>query len=393
MDLTFSKKDQDFRAKVRDWIRTNKPKEPRPDGSVIEAAEYDKAWQKVQYKAGWAGISWPVEFGGRGLPLIQQMIWHEEYAKADAPDIGVGFVGMNHAGPTLIVRGNDAQRSAHLPRILSGDEVWCQGFSEPGAGSDLASLRTRGVIDGDHLVVTGQKVWTSYAEAADFQELLVRTDPHAPKHAGISWVICDMRAPGVEVRPLRIATGHWHFCEVFYDAVRIPLTSVVGEVNDGWSVARSTLSFERGTAFIADQMALVREVEELIAFAKVQRGPDGKRPAIADDEFATRLGQARSEAAALVAMSHAMISRGLRSAEPGPEGSIVRLYYSELAQRVHRLGMEMLGVGGRVLAPENDESIDWAHGYINSFRRTIAAGTKDIQRNIIADRGLGLPKG
>ena len=200
--------------------------------------EFDLEWQRRQWAGGWAGVSWPVEYQGRGLPLLHQLIWLEECARIGAPDIDSRFVAVNHAGPTLIANGSEEQKAFHLPKILRGEVLWCQGFSEPQAGSDLASLRATGVVDGDDLVVSGQKLWTSFADLADYQELLVRTGPPEGRHRGLTWVICDMHAPGVEVRPITALDGTIHNCEVFYDNVRIPLSSVVGEIDDGWSVAK-----------------------------------------------------------------------------------------------------------------------------------------------------------
>ena len=257
MQIAFSAEDRQFRERARDWLHEHVPRGDRPyDGP--EKRAFDLAWQRTQYEGGWAGIAWPREYGGVGLSLIQQLIWLEEYALANAPPSGSCFVGLSHAGPTLIQKGSEAHKAAHLGPILRGEVVWSQGFSEPNAGSDLASLRTRAEPDGDHLVINGQKIWTSHGNYADFQELLVRTDPAAPKHKGISWLICDMKTPGIEVRPIKTMSGVFHFAEVFYTDVRVPLTNVVGALNDGWNVAQSTLSFERGTAFIPAQMELVR---------------------------------------------------------------------------------------------------------------------------------------
>src|SRR5207245_2200739 len=250
--------------------------------------EFDLVWQRLQWEAGWAGIAWPVEYGGRGLPLTQQLVWYEEYARMGLKPIDTRFVGLAHAGPTLIARATPEQQAFHLPKILQGEVVWCQGFSEPEAGSDLASLRTRGVVDGDELVVSGQKVWTSFADVADWQELLVRTNPDAPKHKGISWVICDMRSTGIEVRPIRTMDGGSDFAEVFYDEVRIPLANVVGAIDNGWSVAMSTLSFERGTAFTLNQVQLSSTVERLIELARERVDARG-RSLLSDDEIARSL--------------------------------------------------------------------------------------------------------
>ena len=316
MDLDVSAEQDAFRDEVRTWLHEHVPDESRPDDPV-EGRDYDLAWQRTQYDHGWAGIAWPAEYGGRGLDLLEQMIWYEEYARAGAPQIRSTFVGLNHAGPTLIARGDEDQKAFHLPKILGGELAWCQGFSEPGAGSDLAGLSTRAVVDGDELVVTGQKIWTSGANVSVYQELLVRTDPDAAKHRGITWVIGDMRLPGIDIRPIRTMTGSAEFCEVFYDEVRIPLSHVVGDINDGWSVAMSTLGFERGTAFMAGQMAIAAEVDDLVELARTTAGADG-RPLIADDEIARRLATARAEVAAMRAMTLATVSRAARSPVPGP---------------------------------------------------------------------------
>ncbi|HLU41821.1 MAG TPA: acyl-CoA dehydrogenase family protein [Microthrixaceae bacterium] len=393
MNLDLTAEEQAFREEARTWLRENLPTEPRPPEGR-EMREFDLAWQRTLYEGGWAGINWPVEYGGRGLTDIQQMIWYEEFAKADPPftlNNSCTFVGNLHGGPTLIACGDEEQKARHLPRILRGEEVWCQGFSEPGAGSDLASLTTRGVIDGDELVVTGQKTWTSYAHVADFQELLVRTNPSAPKHKGITWVICDMRSPGIEVREIRTMSHVTDFCEVFYDEVRIPLSNVVGGIDNGWRTAMSTLSFERGTAFMADQVELAATVERLIEEARVRTGPDGRRPVIADEEMARRLATARAEVAALRSMTIAGISRNARTGMPGPEGSMIRLFHGELHQRVYQLALDVIGADALRLTPVDGEGV-WTGPYLQSFAYTIGGGTTDIQRNIVGERVLGLPR-
>jgi alkylation response protein AidB-like acyl-CoA dehydrogenase len=392
MELTFTSQQAAFREEVSTWLRENLPAEPPPHGDFAEMVAYDMAWQRRQYDGGWAGISWPKEHGGRGLSAVEQLIWFEEYARANAPTGRTNFVGVSHAGPTLINRGTEEQKSAHLPRILSGDEVWCQGFSEPGAGSDLASLRTRGVIDGDKVIVNGQKVWTSFAWAAQFQELLIRTDPQAPRHKGITWIICDMSTPGITVRPIKTMAGDEDFCEVFYDDVEIPLANVVGEVNDGWNVAMTTLSFERGTAFMSEQVALSNAVDRLIQMAGERRVPRTGRLAIDDDEFRLRLATVRAEVLTLRSMTYLGMSRNMRREQPGPEGSFLRLSVGETMQRIALLAMDMLGAEGLIATPPIRRRGNWSNDYLYSFSRTISAGTKDIQRNLIGERILGLPR-
>jgi len=384
MDLHFTHEDRQFREQARSWLADNKPKERRPhDGAAMRA--FDVGWQRRQYDAGWAGVSWPREHRGLGLSLTRQLIWHEEYARAEAPDNHLCFVGLNHAGPTVILRGTEEQRAFHLPRILSGESVWCQGFSEPNAGSDLASLRTKARIEGDHLVVNGSKIWTSHGHLSDWQELLVRTDSEAPKHKGISWVICDMKSPGITLRPIEIMTSpnQVHFVQCFYDDVRIPLTNVVGDINDGWSVAMSTLGFERGTAQVRDQLRYAYLVERMIAEAQQRLGADCP---LSRDEMGARLAQLRADMAAARAMTYMVVSR----AEAGKTGaeSLMRAMVGETQQRARRLALDILG--SRAL--ENPEDDDWVYYYLRSFSITIAAGTSQIQRNIIGERVLGLPR-
>ena len=391
MDIRFSAAEEAFRADARAWLEANVPRGPRPAGvDLRERRDYDLAWQRRRFEGGWAGVSWPREFGGRGASLMEQVIWYEEYARAGAPEITTTFVGLNHAGPTLIACGSEEQKAYHLPRILRGDVVWCQGFSEPNAGSDLASLQTRAVFDGAELVVSGQKIWTSFGNVAEFQELLVRTDPEAPRHRGISWVICAMDSPGIDIRPITTLTGDQHFCEVFYDEVRIPLRNVVGQLHDGWRVAMATLGFERGTAFLSEQIRLARRLEDLAALARSVPGPRAGR-AIDDDEIGRRLALARAEVAALRAMTYRSVSLAVRTGVPGAEASIIRLFFSELVQRIDLLALDILGPAA-VERCEGSPAARWADSYLAGLSQTIGGGTKDIQRNIIGDRVLGLPR-
>ncbi|MEH6796134.1 MAG: acyl-CoA dehydrogenase family protein [Rhodococcus sp. (in: high G+C Gram-positive bacteria)] len=390
MDLDFTKEQVEFRDQVRTWLVENKPREVRPrDNEGIR--DYDMAWQQTQWKGGWAGIAWPTEYGGRGLTLLQQLIWYEEYAAQGFPGIDANFVGLSHAGPTLITRASEEQKTFHLPKILKGEAIWCQGFSEPEAGSDLASLKMKAVVDGDSLVVNGQKIWTSFAMHAHYQELLVRTDNSGTKHKGITWVICDMSTPGIEARPIRTIEGGEEFCEVFYDDVRIPLSNVVGEIGSGWSVAMSTLSFERGTAFTANQVRLAKVVEDLIDFARDHVGPDGRRAAIEDDEISRRLARARASVASLRAMTYVGICENMKSDTPGPRGSMLKLHYADLCKEVAALAMDIVGVDALRDSSRWDKN-GWVGNYLYSFSQSIGGGTSEIQRNIIGERVLGLPR-
>ncbi len=395
MELRFSDAEEAFRADARVWLEDNLPPDRRPEIADLPARRaYDMAWQRRMYDAGWAGINWPKEYGGRGASLMEQLVWYEEYARVGAPEVTTGFVGLKHAGPTLIACGSEEQKSYHLPRILRGEVVWCQGFSEPNAGSDLASLQTRAEIDGDHLVVNGQKIWTSFGHVAEFQELLVRTDPNAPRpHAGITWVICPMDAPGLDIRPIKTLAGNSDFCEVFYDNVRIPLANVVGALNDGWRVAMATLSFERGTAFMSEQVRLARRLAALVEVARQAPGPDGRGRAIDDDEIARRLALAAAEVEAMRAMTYRSLSLAARTGTPGAEASMIRLFFSELIQRIDVLAMDILGadaVGGFDAAGASGG--EWTERYLTGLSQTIGGGTKEIQRNIIGERVLGLPR-
>jgi alkylation response protein AidB-like acyl-CoA dehydrogenase len=383
MNLDLSPAEIEFREEVREWLARNVPKEKPPEEGLA-MREFDLAWQRRQYEGGWAGISWPKEYGGRGLSTVEQLIWYEEQAKAGAPSAGCSFVGLNHGGPTLIANASEAQKSFHLPKILKGEVVWCQGFSEPGAGSDLAALSTRAVIDGDDLVVTGSKIWTSYAHIADYQELLVRTDPTSQKHGGITWVICHMDYPGITVRPIPFVTGVHHFNQVFYDEVRIPIANVVGEINGGWKVAMSTLSFERGTAFTQTQVILAKSVDALVERAKTRTGPDGKL-AFGDSEIGRRLTKLRAETAALRAMTYLAISKNMRRNAPGPDGSMLKILLARLHKEADRLALELAGAD--ILTMTEDTS-----DYLRSFASAVAGGTDEIQHNIVAQRVLDLPR-
>lgn len=380
MQFAFTPEDQAFRMAARQWLEANVPDAHAPhDG--IAARAFSLSWLGKLHSGGWSGISWPAEYGGRGLSFEQQVVWYEEYVRAGAPSpLDATFVSLNHAGPTLMACGSDAQKSFHLPRILSGEVLWCQGFSEPGSGSDLASLRTSGVVEGDMLVVNGQKIWTSFADIADYQELLIRTEPGSQRHKGLSWVICDMRTPGITVRPIRNLAGVSHFAEVFYDNVRIPLTNVVGELHDGWRVAMTTLGFERRTAATALQLMMTRKIELLGQMLRTN-GADA-----ASGPYAGTFANLRAEAAALRALTY----RTLFQQEATPfDGSMVRLFFAELSQRIYRLAMDLLG-------PLNVEAVqpeEWVHSYLEAFSETIAGGTAEIQRNIIGERILGLPRG
>lgn len=388
MHLEMSQEHQDFREEVHTWIAENKPKGKRPDPADRDAVKaYDLGWQRTQFEGGWAGLNWPEEYGGRGLDIWRQLIWHEEYYEAGC-DPGCAYMGLNHGGLTVAARGTDELKAYHLPKILKGEVSWCQGFSEPGAGSDLAGIKTRGVVDGDELVINGQKIWTSYARYADWQFVLVRTDPDAPRHKGLSWVINRMDNPGMDIRPILTMNDRAEFCEVFYDDVRVPLTNVVGGLNEGWGVTMATLQFEHGTSYAGHVIRLTRQIGDLIELAKDTTGPDGRRPAIAHDDIAVKLAEYKATAIAVRTMLYMNLSRSAANASGGI-GPALSMMCKELSQKISRLSLEVLGAQS---LPRSGTGEDWVLPYLSSFSATIAGGTSEILRNNVG-RILGLPKG
>ncbi|MEU5639547.1 acyl-CoA dehydrogenase family protein [Streptomyces milbemycinicus] len=386
MDLDYTEAEEDFRRRLRAWLADVLPKLPDPPDPADWPGRraYDCGWQRALYDAGYAGLHWPKDAGGQGATPTQHLIFLEETERAGAPYVGANFVGLLHAGPTIAAEGDAAQRARWLPPILRGDEVWCQGFSEPEAGSDLASLRTRAVRDGDSYVVTGSKIWTSHAEVADWCELLVRTAPvsdEAPKHRGISWLAMPMDAAGVTVRPLRTLAGTAEFAEVFLDEVRVPVTHRIGAENDGWRVTMVTLSFERGTAFVGEVVACRRVLEALAREAKANGRWD-------DPVLRRRLGRLAAEFAALWRLTQWNVSEAQRTGGvPGTGGSVFKLRYSHVRQELYDAAAEVLGAGAL------DADHTWVADRLSSLSYTIAAGTSQIQHNIVAERILGLPKG
>jgi alkylation response protein AidB-like acyl-CoA dehydrogenase len=396
MDFADSPEHAAFRSEFRRWLETNLPLEICVDDAADqrvapnrETLEKRIAWQKTMHAAGWVGISWPKEYGGRGASFMQQVIFDEEYVRARAP-ILPGASGLNLLGPSLIHWGSEEQKRRHLPRILDADELWCQGFSEPDAGGDLASLRTRAVDHGDHFVVNGQKVWTSGAHFADWCFLLVRTDPEAPKHHGISYLLVDMKTPGITVRPLVLLNGHRHFNEVFFVDVPVPKANLVGPLNEGWKVAITTLMFERSGAGGRDHAA---QISRLIELAK--QLPTRQEPAWNETHIRQQLAQLAIEAKALQVTRLRGLTRRLRGEPPGLEGSIVKLFGSELGVRISDFASTLLGPYAMIDAPTEavPDASRWFHRVLGPRQYTIAGGTSEIQRNIIGERVLGLPKG
>ena len=386
----------DFRAQVRAWAENHIPVgwESRFGVAVDdEFRTFQRDWLRTLRTGGYAAPHWAKEWGGGGYSLAEQIVIFEEFSRLNAPPLRNYFVALNHAYATLIHAGNDEQRQRHLPAILDG-EVWCQGFSEPGAGSDLAGLRTRAVRTGDVYVVNGQKVWSSRAAFADRCLLLARTDPKAPKRRGISYFLLDMKSPGVEARPIRQATGAAEFCEVFLTDVEVPVTDLVGEENDGWKIAQSTLSAERGLAQLelSERMAAAMSmVEALIR----ERRSDG-RSAIDDDSVREQFVTLQTEVVLFRRLCKKMVEDLVRRGGTGPESSIVKVFYSELLQRMMAFGVSLAGLDTHRLTfkpvSAGYESGRWMLDYIDSFGWVIAGGTNEIQRSLIGERVLGLPR-
>lgn len=393
MDLRYTPDEQRFRADLARWLASEVPAHgsPPPTSDWPARHLYDTSWQRKLFEAGYAGINWPKEFGGRNATLIEQLIYFEEIAKANAPYIGVNFVGVLHGGPTIMAEGTEAQKARHIQKILSGEEIWCQGFSEPGAGSDLASLQTRAERDGDHYIVNGHKIWTSFAQVADYCELLVRTDPEAPKHRGISWLVMPMNLDGIEIRPLPTLEGESEFSEVFLENVRIPIENLIGAENDGWRVTNVTLRFERGTAFASDMIHLQAFVLDLIKAAKTITSHGAS--AWEDRGLRKEIGQFSAELESLWAMVKLSVCEARESGVPGVGSSAVKLYYTELYQRITELSVRLLGRAGLSRSDLGGAPSSLFLGrHFNSISLAIAAGTSQIQKNIIGERVLGQPK-
>jgi len=386
MDLAFSPAEESYRQRLQAWIAAN----GHHAAAISKAADPIQAardWQRRLWEAGYVGLTWPKVYGGQEATLMEQVIVAEESARARLPPL-INIVGLSILGPTLVLHATEEQRRRFLPKILAADEIWCQGFSEPGAGSDLASLRTRAVLDGDSFVVTGQKIWTSLGHIADWCFLLVRTDPQAPKREGISYLLCDMKSPGITVRPVRNAAGgSAHFCEMFFDDVRVPAANLVGPLHGGWKIARSTLDHERSG--LSGVIALEGSVERLWRLAHANRGSG-------DLECSLRqqLAQYWIELEGLRYLGFRALSDQLAGRQPGPSASVGKLFAAKLRQKVAKSTLESAGplacltkksphvvARGRLVA-----------GYFDALGYSIGGGTSEIMRNVIAEKVLGLPR-
>ncbi len=382
MDLADSPQDAQFRVEVSAWLRDHLTDELRALGADLSTdTDLRLDWERELGSGGWIGIDWPQEFGGRGATVTQSLVWHEEYARAQAPVRA--FFGEGLLGPTLMAMGSEAQKQRFLPPILRGTQQWCQGFSEPGAGSDLAAVRTRAWLDGDEWVIEGQKTWTSQAQTADWIFVLARTDSAAPKHKGLSFLLVPVRQAGVEIRPIRQLTGTSEFNEVWLDGARTSADLIVGNPGDGWKAAMATLSFERGTAFLGQQVRFAQEFWALVEQAR-------KTGQTEDPLVRQRLAEAYVGLHIMRCTGYRTVTEVGRSGRPGPESSIGKLFWSQWHQRLGELEMDLLGMSSQVL--DNGELDRWQQSFLFSRAHTIYAGSSEVQRSIVAERVLGLPR-
>jgi alkylation response protein AidB-like acyl-CoA dehydrogenase len=395
MDLSDTREEAAFREKARTWLEANLPKGVANRGFALaideESVRALTDWQRRLWEAGYLGLSWPKEYGGQGASMIESAIFNEEMARVRAP-APLNELGLSMGGPTILEHGTEEQKRRFLPKILSCEEVWCQGFSEPVSGSDLAALGTRAVIDGDHFVVNGQKVWTSLGHISDWCMLLVRTDADAPKHRGISYLLVDMHSPGVTVRPLRQITGEAEFNEMFFDDVRVPRENLLGPLNGGWGVALTTLMNERATLALATVMRFRNVFDDLAELGRrvIREGTCTLDPRV----IRQTLAQFYVEVESMKYLAYRNFSKLTRGGTPGPEGSISKVLWSELNQRMNEFALVLQGPRAALEEGSNHAVDDgrWQYGLLRSRGNTIEEGTSEIQRSIIAERLLRLPK-
>jgi alkylation response protein AidB-like acyl-CoA dehydrogenase len=384
--------DKIFRDELRDWLSHNLTDEyhEKRNMSFDERLAIRRAWQKKLFDNGWIGVGWPKEYGGRGATILQESIYNEEMARVGAPPIA-NSIGIGMIGPTILSLGTPEQKARYLPKLLSAEEIWCQGFSEPNAGSDVAALQTRAVMEGDSFSVTGQKVWTTYGFASDFCLLLVRTDFKAPNHKALSYLIVDMKSPGVSAKPLVQLTGEGEFSEMFFENVKVPVENLVGDLNRGWMGAITTLMHERATYSFNVTISYEQQINALLDLARSLEYEG--QPAIKNPLFRERIAKIYTDVK-LFKLNTLRQNAGLGKGQiPGPEGSILKMQWSEMGQRLAELALEIEGPYSALNLDSPDAPSDgsWQHSYLASRGATIAAGTSEVQRNIIAERVLGLP--
>ena len=396
MDLSDTREEAAFREKARAWLAENLPHGIANRGFALaiddETVRLLTEWQRRLWEAGYLGLSWPKEYGGQGASMIESAIFNEEMARVRAP-APFNELGLSMGGPTILEHGTEDQKRRFLSKILSCEEIWCQGFSEPVSGSDLAALATRAVIDGDHFVVNGQKVWTSLGHISDWCMLLVRTDADAPKHRGISYLLVDMHSPGVTVRPLQQITGEAEFNQMFFDDVRVPRENLLGPLNGGWGVALTTLMNERATLALATVMRFRNVFDDLAELGRrvIREGTCTLDPLV----IRQTLAQFYVEVESMKYLAYRNFSKLTRGGTPGPEGSISKVLWSELNQRMNEFALVLQGPRA-ALAEGSAHAVDdgrWQYALLRSRGNTIEEGTSEIQRSIIAERLLRLPKG
>jgi alkylation response protein AidB-like acyl-CoA dehydrogenase len=404
MDFRLTPEEETFRQDVHDFIENECPKELRGGGGIgsfFSNAQHFIGWRNKIAQKGWIAPAWPKEYGGAGMTIMEQFVYNMETARLRAPaPIFLGGLGVAVLGPTILVYGSDEQKEKYIPGILSGQDVWCQGFSEPESGSDLASLQTKAVRDGDDYVINGQKIWTTLAHMGKYILMLARTDPDVPKHKGISYFIVPMDTPGVTVRPLINMAGGHEFNEVFFEDVRVPAENRLGEENRGWYMAVTTLDIERSN--IGSAIGQHQSVEDLINFAKEQESKngsnghgDGTRTIAIGNKMRHELVERLIEAECSMMLSYRLITMQNRGLIPNYEASATKMYSMELNQRIANTGIRLLGMYGQLergnekWAPLNGRS---TYQYLRSVANTIEGGTTEIQKNIVAQRGLGLPR-
>jgi len=398
MDFTLTPEQKSFRDEVRSWLAKNLDEDwvarlrqgsdvPRP-----EAYQLLRDWQRRMYEAGFVGLTWPKEAGGRGLTFMEEMILHEEMALHKAPPV-LNILAIGMAGPTIIAYGTEEQKKRYPPKMLSCEEIWCQGYSEPNSGSDLAALSTRAVKDGEHYVINGQKVWTSLAHIADFMMLLARTDPDAPKHKGITYFLLDMHSPGITVKPLKQITGDAEFNEVYFDNVRVHESQILGGLNNGWAVGLTTLMYERLALGFGLQVRLRIALDGLVELARNTK--KNGAPVTKDPVTRQKLAQLWIDTEVFKYTGARAITKLLKGELPGPEASTGKMMWVEGHQRLQELAMEIEGPYSQIMSgtPWSLAGGLWQHTFLRSRANSIEGGTTEIQRNIIGERVLGLPKG
>jgi alkylation response protein AidB-like acyl-CoA dehydrogenase len=391
VDLSLSPSEEQFRDEVRAWLEANDPG-PEPEGEGLDAVvSFRRDWQRKLHEAGWAGISWPEEYGGRGATLIEQAIFSQEMARADAPP-PANILGLAMGGPVVIAHGTEEQKRRYLEPILSGEEIWCQGFSEPESGSDLASLKTKAVKEGDEWLVTGQKVWTTFAQYAKWCMLVARTDLDAPKHQGLTYFLLDMEQPGVQVRPLVQITGEGEFNELFFEEARIPDENVIGGVGNGWQVAITTLMNERAGLAFASVVAIHKSLRQLADLASETRL--NGHTAAEDGYYRQRIAQLYIEAETMRLNAYRGLTKTMEAGTPGPEGSLGKWQWADINQAIAEVALEIEGPYA-ALDRGAEHAVDggaWQYQYLRTRANSIEGGTTDILKNIIAERVLGLPR-